>query len=361
MGDSQKIRVLVTDDSAFMRALISDCLSGFPDIEVAGAARNGEEALLKVQRLSPDVVTLDVEMPLLDGIETLERLMKENPLPVIMLSSLTTRGAATTIRCLEAGAFDFIEKPAKAAENELETFRRLLAEKIRSASRSRLLNRMRAMNPPAAEGGQKSEAPSAPIREGRPDIVLAAASTGGPRALYSLLGSLPKDFPCPILIVQHMPKGFTRPFAERLDQITPLRVLEAYEGFQPAAGTAAIAPGDSHLLLKGTKGNLVCSLSVSAPVNSVRPSADVLFQSAAQIVGLCPVTVILTGMGRDGTEGARALKKLNGVVLAEAEGSATVYGMPRSAREAGVVDRMLPLEQMAAELIRLARPGKAFA
>ncbi len=360
MEDPQAIRVLVTDDSAFTRALISDCLSGCPDIEIAGVARNGEEALLKVRRLLPDVVTLDVEMPLLNGIETLDRLMKETPLPVIMLSSLTTRGAETTIRCLEIGAFDFIEKPAKSNGNDLETFRRCLIEKVRSAGRSRLLRRMQAKSRPVQETRQKAEESFVPSRI-RPDIVLVAASTGGPRALSRVLADLPKDFPCPILIVQHMPKGFTGPFAGRLDQVSPLRVLEAYEGFQPAPGTAALAPGDSHLLLKGTKEKLVCCLSETAPVNSVRPSADVLFQSAARIDGLYPAAVILTGMGRDGTEGARVLKKLNGVIFAEAEESATVYGMPRCAREAGVVDRMIPLEQIAAELIRLAGAEKPLA
>jgi len=360
MSDSQKIRVLITDDSAFTRTLISDCLSGFPDIEIAGLARNGEEALLKVRKLSPDVVTLDVEMPLLNGIETLERLMKETPLPVVMLSSLTSRGAETTIRCLEIGAFDFIEKPAQTNGMDLETFRKSLVEKVRSAGRSRRLGQIQSKNRARREFQQKSEGNIPPIRI-RQDIVLIAASTGGPRALTRLLAELPADFPCPILIVQHMPKGFTGPFAGRLDQMTPLRVLEAYEGFKPVAGTAAVAPGDSHLLLKGEKTNLVCCLSDSAPVNSVRPSADVLFQSAAQIAELNPVSVILTGMGRDGTEGAKALKKRNGFVLAEAEESATVYGMPRAAREAGVVDRILPLDQMAAELIRLARPEKAFA
>lgn len=361
MDDAQRIRVLVTDDSAFTRALISDCLSGFPDIEVAGVARNGEEALLKVRRLSPDVVTLDVEMPLLNGIETLKQLMSETPLPVIMLSSLTARGAETTVRCLEIGAFDFIEKPAKAGGNDLEAFRRNLVEKVRSAGRARRLSRVQAKNRFTPEGRTKLEEKSSVPGRNRPGIVLIAASTGGPRALSQLLTNLPGDFPCPILIVQHMPKAFTGPFAGRLDQVSPLRVLEAYEGFQPAPGTAALAAGDSHLLLKGTRESLACSLSGSAPVNSVRPSADVLFQSAAQIDGLLPVGVILTGMGRDGTEGARALKKQNGIVLAETEESATVYGMPRSAREAGVVDRMLPLEQMASELIRLARPEKPVA
>ncbi|MFA0888288.1 MAG: chemotaxis response regulator protein-glutamate methylesterase [Synergistales bacterium] len=358
MDASGKIRVLVTDDSAFVRTLLADCLAENPDVEVAGTARNGEEALAKVRKLAPDVITLDVEMPLLNGIETLERLMRETPLPVIMLSSLTSKGAETTIRCLEAGAFDFIEKPVLRGGEGLTAFRRTLAEKVRAAARSGATARMRAKNRPADACFPRAEDPLF-LPWNRADLILVAASTGGPRALSTLLAGLPADFPCPVLVVQHMPKTFTAPFAGRLDQISPLRVVEAYEGFKPVAGTVAIAPGDSHLLLKGTKGNLTCSLSALPPVNSVRPAADILFQSAALIPDLCPITVILTGMGRDGTEGVRALKRHKTVVLAESEESATVWGMPRAAREAGLVNRMLPLDRIAGELIRLARSRMA--
>lgn len=352
--EQSRIRVLITDDSAFMRNILGDILSLTSDIEVAGRARSGSGAVQKVLELKPDVVTMDVEMPEMNGLEALEKIMKECPTPVIMISSQTSRDAEITMRCLESGAFDFIKKPSGADSGEMEQLRQELLQKIRLAFTSNASG----IKKRAAPGNQLEEyAVTDPSGSAIYDLLLIAASTGGPQTLAKLIPSLPADFPVPIALVQHMPKEFTASFAQRLDQISGLSVMEAKEDIRLVPGMVVVAPGGRHLVLKGEKGNIRCTLSDAPPMNFVRPAADLLFLSASGLPGVATLAVILTGMGKDGTEGAMALKAKNGFVIAESSETAVVFGMPRSAMEAGAVNQMLPLNLMAENLIRIFSKG----
>lgn len=352
MTGSSKIRVLVVDDSAFMRKFFEDLLSSAPDVEVIGRARNGEEAIAKIRSLKPDVVTMDVEMPVMDGLSALAVIMRENPLPVIIVSTLTSRGADITLRCLEMGALDFVRKPSSRDLSQMQTIGRDLLMKVRLAAGS-----ARKVSP-ATEHAEAMDVPPLNITPGGPfQILLMAASTGGPQALSRLLPEFPEDFPVPIALVQHMPKTFTASFAKRLDQLCRIKVVEAEDAMPLRPGMAAVAPGGMHLLLKGGTNGFFCTLSSTPPVNSVRPAADCLFSSAALISGIKALTVILTGMGRDGTAGARALRERGAVVLAESPETAVVYGMPKNTVDAGLADMCLPLYRMPETIMRyLGRP-----
>lgn len=349
MKEDRLIRVLVVDDSAFMRKVIGDIISGAPGMEAVGTARNGADAVKKARLLNPEVITMDVEMPGMNGLEALQLIMQENPTAVIMVSSLTPSGAETTLRCLAAGAVDFIQKPSGPISLDMDTVKNKLIQKIHLAVQARIPRT--ATVPPS--GPSPVNHPVSPRRKDPFDLVLIAASTGGPRALQEVIPKLPSDFPAPVVVVQHMPRGFTASLAQRLDHLSALTVVEGKEGLPIGPGMVVIAPGDYHLLLRFDGGRLLCTLSQTAPVHSVRPAADPLFKCAAQLPGRHPVGVILTGMGKDGTEGARMLKKRDAVILAESSETAVVYGMPRSAQEAGVVDQLLPLDQIAPELLRL--------
>lgn len=351
MTGSRKIRVLIVDDSAFMRKFFADLIVSCPDIEVAGRARNGLEAVTKIEALHPDVVTMDVEMPIMSGLESLERIMAESPVPVIMVSTLTARGADITLECLEKGAVDFVQKPSGNDPVQLDAIGRDLLAKIRLAASCR----------PKRCPGDRENADQAYSQEsscGNPDktgsfkLLLVAASTGGPQALSRLIPEIPADFPVPIAIVQHMPRGFTTSFAKRLDHLSAIKAVEAEEGMRMCPGTAFLAPGGSHLFLKRDREGFFCSLSDSPPVNSVKPAADYLFNSVALIPDTRTVTVILTGMGKDGTAGARSLKAKGSVVLAESMESCVVYGMPKAVQEAGIADLAVPLDSMASAIIR---------
>lgn len=355
MSQRQKIRVLVTDDSAFMRNILGDIISSAPDIIVAGRARSGADALQKIAELKPDVVTMDVEMPEMDGLQALNRIMEENPTPVIMISSQTDRDAEITIRCLESGAFDFIKKPSGPDPDEMERLRQELLQKIRLAFTS---NTSVAARRAVPEKPVREYAIAEPPVRGTYDLLLIAASTGGPQTLARLMPKIPSDFPAPIALVQHMPREFTRSFAQRLDQISGLSVTEAKDNVRLLPGMAIVAPGGSHLLLRGEKGNIRSALSDDPPVNFVRPAADLLFQSACELPGVTALAVILTGMGKDGTDGARALRANKGFIIAESSETAVVFGMPRSAMEAGAVDQMLPLDLIAENLVRIFSKGK---
>lgn len=344
-----RIRVLITDDSAFMRNILGDILSSASDIEVVGRARSGSDAVQKVLELKPDVVTMDVEMPGMNGMEALNKIMEERPTPVIMISSQTSRDAEITIRCLESGAFDFIKKPSGADAEEMEQLHQELPQKIRLAFTSNASVAQKRV----VLKKQLEEYVAGTAQKLTYDLLLIAASTGGPQTLAKLMPHLPADFPVPIALVQHMPKEFTTSFAQRLDQISGLLVMEAKDDLRLVPGMAVVAPGGRHLALKGEKGNIRCALSDAPPVNFVRPAADVLFLSASGLQGVTTLAVILTGMGKDGTEGAMALKEKNGFVIAESSETAVVFGMPRSAMEAGAVNQMLPLNLMAENLIRI--------
>lgn len=350
MREDRLVRVLIVDDSAFMRKVIGDIVSAAPGLEAVGTARNGADAIKKARLLKPQVITMDVEMPGMDGLEALQAIMQENPTAVVMVSSLTPSGAETTLQCLAAGAVDFIQKPSGSVSLDMEKVGAELVQKIRLASRARLHTPHAT---PKVPESSPVKLPDTPITQGPFDLLVIATSTGGPRALQEVIPKLPADFPAPVAVVQHMPKGFTASLAQRLDHLSPLTVVEGREGLPLRPGMVVIAPGDYHLRLKVEGGKVRCSLSQTPPVHSVRPAADHLFESAAQLPGMHPVGVILTGMGKDGTEGARVLKDRGAVILAESQETTVVYGMPRSAQEAGVIDRLLPLHEIAPELIRL--------
>ena len=350
-----KIKVLVVDDSALMRKFISDILASDPRIEVIGTARDGLDALEQIKLLKPDIVTLDVEMPKMNGLQTLEQIMKTNPLPVIMVSSATQEGAEITMKALNAGCVDFIGKPSGAISLNIRDIGQELIEKVIAASTAKI--RFRASSSPFT----KPVTPVAssfirrPQISNRFDIVAIASSTGGPMALSDLLPKLPKNFPVPIVITQHMPKEFTGSFAKRLNDSSNIEVVEGFDGLSLKAGRAVIAPGGSHLIVKRRAGAAVCGLSDSPPVLSVKPAANVMFLSIADEFGGNVLCVILTGMGRDGTDGAVALKRKGAYVIAESQKTCVVYGMPKAAVDAGIVDEVLPLDEIPDAIIRIVK------
>ena len=353
-----KIRVLVVDDSALMRQFISDILKSDPRLEVVGTARDGKDALVQIRSLKPHVVTMDVEMPNMDGLKALEEIMKSNPLPVVMVSSLTQSGADTTLKALALGCVDFIGKPSGTISLNIKDIGQELIEKVIAASTARLRTRFGGgFSAPARTLPQAPEfrrmAP--PISTGRRDIVAIASSTGGPMALSELMPKLPKNFPVPIVITQHMPKEFTGSFAKRLNDSSQIEVVEGFDGLTLKPGRAVIAPGGSHLVIKRRAGAAVCSLSDAPPVLSVKPAANVMFQSVCDEYGGNVLVVILTGMGRDGTDGAIPMKKRGAYVIAESQKTCVVYGMPKAAVDAGIVDEVLPLNEIPDAMVRIVK------
>jgi two-component system chemotaxis response regulator CheB len=324
------IRVLVVDDSATMRGLITATLTGQPDIEVVGAVGDAFAARQSIKALNPDVVTLDVEMPEMNGLEFLEKIMRLRPMPVVMVSTLTQAGAEVTLKALEIGAVDCVSKPRGG-----EGFPGL-ADAVRGAAhcRVRTLPPRPAPAPPAVSNFRPN---------GR--IVGIGSSTGGVEALFSVLGAYPQECP-PTIITQHMPAGFTRSFAERLNRTCPCEVLEAFDGAPIKAGRVYIAPGgDTHLTVVGAH-NPVCRLEATDPVNRHRPSVDVMFDSMARVIGGPTVGVILTGMGRDGAEALLRMRQAGARTIGQDESSCVVYGMPKAAFEIGAVERQAPLERI---------------
>jgi two-component system chemotaxis response regulator CheB len=344
-----RARVLIVDDSAVMRSLLRSVVSADARLEVAGTAANGADALEAVARLRPDVMLLDVEMPVLDGLETLRRLQTRGiRLPVIMCSAVTQRGARVTIEALAGGASDYVAKPAQQASREqaLARLRAELVPKIHAlTSKQRAEARTASLLP---------RAPQCALAE-TPAIVAIGVSTGGPAALERVLPGLPSSFPLPIVVVQHMPDLFTRLLAERLDRGCRLRVREATEGAPVRAGEVVIARGDWHLeLLPAAAGAVVQHLTKAPPENHCRPSADVLFRSCRALHGARVLAVVLTGMGSDGLAGCRALREAGATVLAQDEATSAVWGMPGAVAQAGLAHRIVPLGEMAAEILRLA-------
>lgn len=346
------VKVLVVDDSVLMRKILGDMLSSDPRIKIIGMAKDGVECLDKIKSLSPDVVTLDVEMPNKNGLVALEEIMEKCPLPVIMVSSLTQEGAQTTLKALELGCVDFVAKPTGSAPLNafnMKSISRELISKVVSAKGARVRSAGASM-----VRGQPLRPANVPAhKKGRKDIVAIAASTGGPMALQQLLTSLPKNLPVPIVITQHMPKAFTAPFAKRLNSICDIVVLEAEEGLDMKAGHAYIAPGGNHLIVK-RRGDRTpyCGLSDSPPVLSVKPSANIMFLSVVDEFGGNVVVVILTGMGRDGSDGAAGLSAKGAHIIAESQETCVVYGMPKAAVEAGIVDELLPLPYIPDAILR---------
>lgn len=357
---SAPLRVLVVDDSAFMRRIISDILSRDPQLEVVGKARDGDDALVQARALKPQVITLDVEMPRKNGLQVLEELMRTQPTAVVMVSSLTAEGADVTMKSLAAGAVDFVLKPSGTISLDMEKVAQELCQKVLLAGQvdlSHLTARgapksvPKTSRPSEVSGGGRS--PLRPLSGSRPRILALAASTGGPRALQEILPALPGELPVPVVVVQHMPEGFTASFAARMNDLSALTVVEGKDGLPLRPGLAVIAPGGWHLVLEEGGKYGVCRLSDAPPENSVRPAADPLFRSVAKVFGGAVVGAILTGMGKDGTEGARALRAQGATILSEAPETCVVYGMPRVVFEAGLVDRQLPLYEMARALVHL--------
>jgi len=350
-----RIRVLVADDSAVVRRLVTRVLSEDPALQVVGSAANGAIALARIPQLNPDVVTLDIHMPDMDGLQALRQIRKQYPdLCVIMFSTLTERGAAATLEALMLGANDYVTKSANAGSLEVSiaALRSELIPKIKQffilPGEAAPAPRRREIAPPAA-----AVVPRAPAVRTKPRAVAIGVSTGGPNALSVLMPMFPADFPLPILIVQHMPPLFTRFLAERLAAQSKIRVEEAAEGVLVEPGKALIAPGDYHMRLGRRDGQVFVRLDQSPPENSCRPSADVLFRSVEEIYKGAVISVILTGMGQDGLRGAGVLKASGAWVIAQDEATSVVWGMPGAVVQAGLADRVVSLEQVAPEILRL--------
>ncbi|MEV4636010.1 chemotaxis-specific protein-glutamate methyltransferase CheB [Actinoplanes sp. NPDC049548] len=381
------IRVLVVDDSVVVRRLIVDSLTGAPGIEVVGTAANGLLAQAKIDQLKPDAITMDIEMPQMDGIAAVRELRKRHKrVPVIMFSTLSAAGATATLEALAAGATDYVTKPSNVGSvaESIAAVREQLVPKIHALAGRRPLGAPRpglgpAKRPGPAPGpgsrpglpgrpgvlaGRAAQAPAAPARpvrrapHGRVDIVAIGSSTGGPDALTKVLQALPTDLPVPIVVTQHMPPVFTRMFAERLDRSTPLRVVEAGEGMELAPGTVYIAPGDKHLVLQRRNTATLTQLSGAPPENSCRPAVDVMFRSVASLFGAAAYAAVLTGMGYDGRGGAKVLRDAGAEVLAQDEASSVVWGMPGAVVGAGLADEVLPLDKIASVLVQRVQVGR---
>jgi two-component system chemotaxis response regulator CheB len=337
------IRVLVVDDSAFMRYTITRRLSETPGLTVVGAARDGEDALRLIPKVRPDVVTLDVEMPRLNGLDTLREIMSSSPRPVIMLSSLTREGAAETIQALTLGAVDFIAKPS--AKANIDTVMDEVVVKIKRAAQARvfaLTGVQRSLPPPTVTTNK----PARPLNS-HDRVVIIGSSTGGPRALSAVIPLLPAGLQAAVVIVQHMPVGFTRSLAERLDHISALAVKEAAPGDALEVGRVLLAPGGFHLTFND-QGQ--AALNQNPPVHGLRPAVDVTMASLATHFGARTVGVILTGMGSDGANGCRLIRSAGGAIIAEDESTCVVWGMPRCVTEAGLANSVAPIHAVAAAI-----------
>jgi two-component system, chemotaxis family, protein-glutamate methylesterase/glutaminase len=351
------IRVLIVDDSAFMRKMVSDILGQKPEFEVVGTARNGQDGLEQARALRPDVITLDVEMPVLDGLATLAAIMKEQPTPVVMLSSLTAAGADTTMRALHLGAVDFVHKPSGAVSLDIGKVSDEITSKVAQAARANLrglsgsgsVSRMIA---PRAEAARAAPAASVAPAQSYRAVVAIGTSTGGPRALQEVIPRIPGDIPAALVIVQHMPPKFTKSLADRLDSMSQISVSEAEEGDILRPGHAFLAPGGYHMRV--TKGNRI-ALSQEPPLWGVRPAADLMLESVALEYGPRAIGVIMTGMGHDGAAAMKLIKQRGGMTIAESEETCVIYGMPRAVVEAGAADHVLPLGDVAGRIAQLAR------
>jgi len=342
-----RVRVLVVDDSALMRKLIPLILERDPDIEVVGTAMDGAFALRKIAELHPDVVTLDLEMPRMDGIETLRMIMRSAPLPVIVFSTHSKEGAYSTFKALALGAIDFVAKPKEAAAGHLDPIAYQLIEKIKVAKRA---GGRKALPKPQVEvvtpAKKRTHVALPPNR-----VIAIGISTGGPNALQYVLSQIPSDFPATFVVVQHMPEGFTDMFARRLDECCALEVHEAKSGDLLVAGRVLICPGNRHIMVRRMPRGEMAVLSDSPPINGHRPSADVLFHSVAQEFALTAVGILMTGMGEDGAEGLGAIKAAGGHTIAQSEETCVVPGMPRAAILKGYANKIVPLDNLGAYLL----------
>jgi two-component system chemotaxis response regulator CheB len=346
------VRVLVVDDAVVIRRILTDVLSQDPDIEVVGTAANGKIALAKIEQLRPDIITLDVEMPEMDGLATLQALRERDwTIPVVMFSTLTRHGASTTLEALSSGATDYVTKPSNVACTT-EAIAQIQAE---------LVPRLKVLGGRPGEAAASARGAVSPVMRARTgrriNAVVIGASTGGPVALETLLSSLDAPLPVPVLVVQHMPPMFTAMLAERLDRKGLSTVVEAREAMVPAAGTVYIAPGGRHMRVASTLTGVEIQLHDDPPVNSCRPAVDPLFQSSAEAWGPNQLGIVLTGMGHDGLQGCRALAAVNAEIFAQDAASSVVWGMPGSVIEAGLATKILPLDAIAPSIAERARPS----
>ncbi|WP_053957417.1 protein-glutamate methylesterase/protein-glutamine glutaminase [Inediibacterium massiliense] len=346
----KKINVLVVDDSAFMRKIVSDIINLDQDLHVVATARNGKEALGKIKEYSPDIVTMDVEMPILDGISTLKEIMKEHPLPVVMVSSITMEGAEATLKALELGAVDFITKPTNIFKMNTDEMKSLLTEKIKIAAKAKVTTSLRDH---IVRTKKIDKAVLSRENKYIKKIVAIGTSTGGPRALQDVIPYLPKNIPASILIVQHMPAGFTKSLADRLNNLSEIHVKEAENGDVLQAGCAYIAPGGYHLRVVKDQAILKIHLSKDDLVSGHRPSVNAMMNSLAELKLNNLVGVIMTGMGADGAEGMKNIKEQNGYTIAQNEETCVVYGMPKSAVNLGCIDQIVSLQDIATTITKI--------
>ncbi len=357
-GRDSPVRVLIVDDSAFMRTALSRMVASDSDLAVVGTAASGNEALQRIPALDPEVITLDVQMPGMDGLETLRRIMAEFPRPVIMVSSLTLKDAETTFIALDAGAFDYVPKQLSSTSLDILHLRDDLIAKIKVAADSPCSRELHVIprKPPQSVTTATREVPHS-----APSIVAIGTSTGGPKALQEILPKLPGDLPVPILIVQHMPSGFTAPFAKRLNSLCAVSVCEAAHGEAVQPGVVYIAPAGSHLTVDRTSSRTLICLS-DKPENQLHmPSVDITMQSVASSFHSLAMGVIMTGMGSDGAQGMDAIHREGGFTLGQDEGTCAVYGMPRACAEMGSIDRVVPLSRIPNEIMQATRYRKTSA
>jgi len=356
-----KIRVLIVDDSVVIRRIVSDVLTADPELEVVGTAANGRIALAKIPQVNPDIVTLDVEMPEMDGLETVAAIRKLYPrLPVIMFSTLTQRGAATTLDALTLGASDYVTKPANVGSVSAaqQSLRDQLIPKIKG-----LCGRPETPAPKLMKASIDSTRSRPSVRSSIAQsvvgIVAIGVSTGGPNALAALMPGFPADFPVPIVIVQHMPPVFTRLLADRLGSLSPLTICEATPGEEVHAGRVYVAPGNYHMIVKRAGSVMRIATNQEQPENSCRPAVDVLFRSVVDVYGAASLGVILTGMGQDGLHGCEQIREAGGQIIAQDEATSVVWGMPGFVTRAGLPDQVLPLSGIAPEIVRRVGKGRA--
>ena len=344
------IKVLVVDDSALIRALLKEIIQADPELELVGQAPDAYVARDLIKQLNPDVLTLDVEMPRMDGLTFLEKLMHGRPMPVVMISSLTEQGSEATFRAMELGAVDFVAKPKLGIREGMQAYAEEICYKIKAASLARLIPRQAQV--PAVQEALVSQGLRPII--GTEKLIAIGASTGGTEAIKDVLLGLPADSPG-IVITQHMPPGFTRSFAERLNRMTRLNVVEAKGGERILPGHAFLAPGDKHLLVERSGANYVTRLSDAEPVRRHKPAVDPMFRSVAQCAGRNVIACLLTGMGKDGAQGMLEIRQAGGYTVAQNEATCVVYGMPREAVAIGGAEDILPLGEIAEALLQQAR------
>lgn len=353
---AHKVKVLVVDDSAVVRQTLSEILNADPHLEVVGTAADPYVAAQRLRQVVPDVITLDVEMPRMDGLTFLRKLMSQHPIPVVMCSSLTEDGCETTLRALEYGAVDIIQKPRMGAKQFLEESAITICDAVKAAAKARVvpLKGRPAVQPKITADAVLARPTGKALARTTERVVLVGASTGGTEALRTLLESMPKDAPG-IVIVQHMPEHFTAAFAKRLDGLCAIEVKEAADGDRVLTGRALIAPGNRHTLLKRSGAFYYVEVKDGPLVCRHRPSVDVLFRSGAKYAGANAIGVIMTGMGDDGAKGMLEMKEAGAATLAQDEASCVVFGMPKEAIALGAVDKVVPLGALAPHILRLAR------